>query len=230
MAVYNDSLRHLWGYYSRGQSRELYNPNREVVILIDANDGHFKETSWTEEPVEYLPISREHAQQIAFEVAEELGIEVEDINELHPELIHRKSTPYYPEWRVIIEEYAIYISQDGSVSIEESGEDGKGTGGVMSEGEDPSFVYSLNAAAPSPFVKTTTISYSIARPDEVSLNIYDINGRLIKTLVDDKNDAGIYSVKWNGCDNNNRKVATGVYFTRLKSGNFTVVKKVILVK
>jgi hypothetical protein len=202
-----------------------------VVILITANDGSFKEASWTENPVKYLPISREEAQQIAFEVAtEELGLEVDDINELRPELIYRKSTPYYPEWWVIIEEYAIYIGQDGSVIIEELVVGGQDNGGVMSEDEGPSFAYSLNTAAPTPFVKNTIVSYSIAKPGEVSLSIYDISGRLIKILVDETKNAGIYSVKWDGYDNNNQAVANGVYFTRLASGNFTSVKKVILVR
>jgi hypothetical protein len=200
-----------------------------VVILIDANDGGFKEASWTENPVKYLPITKEEAQQIAIEVAKELGLEVDEMNIIKPELIHRKSTPYYPEWRAIIAEYAIYISQDGTVSVEPF-EGGKGGGGIMSDDEGLSCVYSLNTAAPSPFVKSTTISYSIAKPGEVSLAIYDISGRLIKTLVDEKKDAGIYSKTWDGYDDNNRKVATGVYFTKLTAGDFTQVKKVILVR
>jgi len=88
-----------------------------VVILIDADDGSFKEASWTRTPVAYLPLSKEEAQLIAFEFAvEELGLEISDINELQPELIHRKSTPYYPEWQILIENYGIYVSQDGTVT------------------------------------------------------------------------------------------------------------------
>jgi hypothetical protein len=199
-----------------------------VVILIDANDGHFKEVSWTSAPVTYLPLSKEHAQHIAFAIAEELGIEIEGIHELHPELIHRKSTPYYPEWRVILGEYAIYISQDGSVSIEEF-VDGEQGGGVMSETAGV-FVYSLNVAAPSPFVKNTTIFYSVAKPGHVSLRVYDVSGRLVKILIDEKKNAGAYNIVWNGCDEHNDEVAPGVYFTRLTSSNFTSVKKVIVVR
>ena len=87
-----------------------------VVVLIDADDGSFKETSWVEDPVKYLPISREEAQQIAFEFAVKLGLKIRDPNDIQPELVHRKSTLYYPEWQVLIGEYGIYIDQDGTVT------------------------------------------------------------------------------------------------------------------
>ena len=86
-----------------------------VVVLIDADDGSFKEASWVEEGVEYLPVSRPEAQQIAFEFVMELGLEVEDINGIQPELVHRKSTLYYPEWFTEIGNYKIFIDQEGNI-------------------------------------------------------------------------------------------------------------------
>ncbi len=198
-----------------------------VVVLIDAEDGSFKEASWSDNPVKYLPVSRTDAQQIALEVAQEMGFE---IKELHPELIHRHSTPYYPEWRVIIEEegIVIYISQDGTVTIEDLQ---GGISGVMSAGVgNTPFIYSLKPISPNPFVNNAVINFSIAKPENVSINIYDVSGRLVKTIVNEKRDAGVYSERWNGRDNLNRRVAAGVYFTRLESGDFTSVKKVILVR
>ncbi|TES94380.1 MAG: T9SS type A sorting domain-containing protein [Candidatus Cloacimonadota bacterium] len=104
-------------------------------------------------------------------------------------------------------------------------------GGAMSSGRGGTpLVYSLKTASPNPFAKNTTISYSIGRQEDVSLCIYDISGRFIRTLVDEKREEGIYRVKWDGCDKNNKKVAAGIYFTRLQSGNFTSVKKVILLR
>ncbi|MCK4396999.1 right-handed parallel beta-helix repeat-containing protein [candidate division WOR-3 bacterium] len=111
------------------------------------------------------------------------------------------------------------------------GEGERGTGGAMSSGEGITpLIYSLKTASPNPFVNNTTIAYSIAKPGNVSLYIYDISGRLVKTLIDENKDAGVYKEKWDGIDNRNRKVATGVYFTRLTSRNFTSVRKVILVR
>ncbi len=198
-----------------------------VVVLIDAKDGSFREASWTDNPVKYLPISRTDAQRIALKIVQEMGFIVKEI---YPKLVHRNSTPYYPEWRVIIEEegIAIYISQDGEITIEDLK---GGIGGVMSSGVgNTPFIYSLKPISPNPFANNAVINFSIAKPGYVSLNVYDISGRLIKTLIKEKKDAGIHSVKWNGQNNNNKKVAAGIYFTRLKSGSFTSVKKVILVR
>jgi hypothetical protein len=197
-----------------------------VVILIDAEDGSFKEASWTENPAKYLPLSDDEAIEIALVVAEKLGIEVIQHN-LQPELVHRRLSPYYPEWRFIMNPYEVYISQEGFASVEELGDGGKG-GGPMSE--DGSIAYSFSTGAPSPFTKATNICYSIAQPGHVSLNIYDVSGRLVKILVQEDKDVGVYSIQWNGCDNNNQQLAPGVYFTKLASGDFVSVKKLILMK
>ncbi|MBA7701966.1 hypothetical protein ES703_110717 [subsurface metagenome] len=104
-------------------------------------------------------------------------------------------------------------------------------GGSMSSGKGPTpLIYSLKTASPSPFKDNTTIYYSIAKAGKVSLKVYDITGRCIKIIENGIKDAGRYSARWNGCDNNNHKVATGVYFTRLVSGNFTSTKKVVLLR
>jgi len=119
----------------------------------------------------------------------------------------------------------------GIVEIEPLWNGSKAAEGTMSSGIENRFIYSLKYASPNPFTENTEIMYSIAhRAEDIELNIYDITGRLVKTLVHGKKDAGVYRVKWNGNDNNNRKVATGVYFTRLVSNDFTSVKKVILVR
>ncbi|OQX56612.1 MAG: hypothetical protein B5M53_00645, partial [Candidatus Cloacimonas sp. 4484_209] len=88
----------------------------------------------------------------------------------------------------------------------------------------------LKSISPNPFVNRTIITYSIAKPGNVSLVIYDISGKQIKNLIQGKKETGFHTAKWNGCDNNNQKLATGVYFTRLVAGDFTSVKKVILVR
>lgn len=209
-------------------SKEKFAENTAVVILIDAEEGSFKEASWTTDGVKYLPISILEAEQIAIKTAAEVGLK---IKKPHPELVHRTSTPYYPEWRVIIreEKIAIYISQDGTVTVEDLviGP----AGGPMSSGEGTTpFVYSLRAASPNPFANNTTVSYSIARPGKVSVNIYDISGRLIRTLINERKEAGVHSAKWNGKDNNNRTVAAGFYFLRLSAGDFVSVRKVVLVR
>ncbi|MCK4584459.1 right-handed parallel beta-helix repeat-containing protein [candidate division WOR-3 bacterium] len=83
---------------------------------------------------------------------------------------------------------------------------------------------------PNPFRNRTIIYYSLTKPGIISLKVYDQTGRLVKTLENGIKRAGNYTVGWNGCNNTNQKVPAGVYFIRLKSGDFTSVKKIILVR
>jgi hypothetical protein len=103
--------------------------------------------------------------------------------------------------------------------------------GTMESGEDKTALRNhLHSASPSLFHENTTIDYSIANPGYISLCIYDISGRLVRTLCSKKKTAGIYRIIWNGCDNSNSKVSTGVYFIQLVSEDFTYVQKVMVVR
>ncbi len=119
----------------------------------------------------------------------------------------------------------------GIVEVEPLWNGDKTIGGAMSSGRgETPLIYSLRCPSPNPFENNTSISYSIAKPGNIYLCVYDVTGRLIKTLEKTKKDSGVYIVKWSGFDNNNRKISAGIYFIRLRSGDFTSVKKIILVK
>jgi flagellar hook assembly protein FlgD len=60
--------------------------------------------------------------------------------------------------------------------------------------------------------------------------VYDIVGREVKTLVNTERSPGVYSIHWNGDNNYGSKVASGIYLYRVVAGNFTQVKKMILLK
>jgi len=83
---------------------------------------------------------------------------------------------------------------------------------------------------PNPFNPTTTINYSLLANSKVSLNIYNINGQKVKQLVYDQLSAGQHTVVWNGKDENNKSVSSGIYFYKLKSNNYEKTKKMILLK
>jgi len=85
------------------------------------------------------------------------------------------------------------------------------------------FVLSQNY--PNPFNPKTTISYQIPKSSYVKLTIYDINGRLIETLVAENKNAGYYTIGWNA-----DKVCSGIYFYRIDAGEYTCVKKCLVVK
>jgi endo-1,4-beta-xylanase len=78
---------------------------------------------------------------------------------------------------------------------------------------------------PNPFNPTTSIQYSIAKRTKVTLRVFDILGREVKTLVNEVKSPGQYSVTFNG-----QKLSSGIYFYRLNAGTFSETKKLILSK
>lgn len=85
--------------------------------------------------------------------------------------------------------------------------------------------FSLNQNYPNPFNPTTTIDYYIPSANKVSLDVYDILGNKIKTLVKGNQEKGTHSIIFNGIG-----LASGIYFYKLSSGNYQEIKKMILVK
>ena len=78
---------------------------------------------------------------------------------------------------------------------------------------------------PNPFNPATTINYTIESAGKVELRVYDILGREVMTLVNEIQDAGSHSVLFNAAN-----LSSGVYFYRINSGSFSIVKKMLLVK
>lgn len=85
--------------------------------------------------------------------------------------------------------------------------------------------YNLFQNYPNPFNPSTTIRYSITKPDLVRIKIYDILGREVKTLVNELKQAGIYEVQFDATG-----LASGIYFYRIESGAFIQTKKMILLR
>ncbi|MFA5012529.1 MAG: T9SS type A sorting domain-containing protein [Ignavibacteria bacterium] len=85
--------------------------------------------------------------------------------------------------------------------------------------------YSISQNYPNPFNPNTKINFALPKQGFVSLKIYDITGREIKTLVNEVKQAGYYTVDFNGSH-----LSSGVYFYRIKSGNFVSVKRMVLIK
>jgi hypothetical protein len=90
--------------------------------------------------------------------------------------------------------------------------------------------FALSQNYPNPFNPTTTIRYDIPDQSEVTLNIYDGLGRLVKSLVNEVKEPGKFTVIWNGRNNENGIVASGFYICKIKAGSFTSIKKMLLLK
>ena len=90
--------------------------------------------------------------------------------------------------------------------------------------------YYLSQNYPNPFNPETIIQYNIPKDGFVKLNIYDMQGQLVRNLLSEKKSAGIYFISWNGKNNNGTKVTSSVYLYYFKSGDFSSTKKMILMK
>ena len=88
----------------------------------------------------------------------------------------------------------------------------------------------LNNNYPNPFNPVTNISYSIIETGNVTLEVYNLRGQLVKTLVNDVKESGDYTASWDGTDNSDKSVSSSVYFYKMKSSNYTATKKMILMK
>jgi len=88
----------------------------------------------------------------------------------------------------------------------------------------------LNQNYPNPFNPTTTINYYLKENSKLSINIYNIKGQKVNTLVNNNLDSGNHTVIWNGKDNNSKSVSSGIYFYKMKTENFEQTKKMILIK
>tara|TARA_B100001250_G_C19814030_1_gene797282 strand:- start:1450 stop:4728 length:3279 start_codon:yes stop_codon:yes gene_type:complete len=83
---------------------------------------------------------------------------------------------------------------------------------------------------PNPFNPLTNIEIHLAETNKLTVSIFDMTGRLINTLVNDKLEAGLYSVEWRGKDQNGRLVPTGIYIMKVVSGKNSHNQKIAFVK
>ena len=90
--------------------------------------------------------------------------------------------------------------------------------------------YSLAQNYPNPFNPETAIEYDLPRASDVMLTIYNLTGQEVMTLVRGRMDAGRHAVLWDGRDRNGVEMASGIYFYRIKAGEFVKTRKMVLVK
>ena len=97
-------------------------------------------------------------------------------------------------------------------------------GGIVDANEVPA-TFGLADAYPNPFNPSTTINYSVEMTEAVALNVFNINGQLVRTLVNGTVDTGAHSVVFDAAD-----LASGVYLYTLESASQSITKKMVLVK
>ncbi|UCH85246.1 MAG: T9SS type A sorting domain-containing protein [Candidatus Latescibacterota bacterium] len=103
--------------------------------------------------------------------------------------------------------------------------DATGVGGESA----PRFTF-LGQNYPNPFKPSTTVAYGLSEPGEVTLNVYDVAGRLVRVLVSGTQAPQKYRVSWDGRDASGRQVASGVYFYKLVAKDFSQTRKMVLIR
>jgi hypothetical protein len=88
----------------------------------------------------------------------------------------------------------------------------------------------LLGSYPNPFNPTVTIEYSISEPGQVKLQVFNISGQIVRTLVDAHIEPGKHEVVWDGTDSNGREVSSGIYFYRLAAPELKHTKRMVIVR
>jgi len=90
--------------------------------------------------------------------------------------------------------------------------------------------FSLSQNHPNPFNPTTQIQFAVPQEIHVTVEIYNLLGEQVRTLLDAKQEAGNYDVRWDAKDKNGIEMPAGVYVVQMKAGSFSDMKKMLLVK
>jgi hypothetical protein len=155
--------------------------------------------------------------------------------------------PAFPYYIQLDPLFCANLAGDGQYNLDEASpctpEASPGCGGMgampvgcaLSPVDDPPpsdlpLVTRLREAFPNPFNPMTTIKYDVSRAGRVTLEVFDLAGRLVQVLVDEPLPVGHHEVSWRGTARDGRVVAAGVYFLRLKAADTRDTQRVTLVK
>ena len=133
-----------------------------------------------------------------------------------------KNSTYY--WRVLSK------NTQGTSNYSQAASFNTGTVTDVKEEQVIPAEFSLSQNYPNPFNPTTVIKFSIPNSQFVTLKVYDMLGREIRTLLNSEKNAGTYSIDWNADNDLGLKVASGMYIYRITAGNFVATKKMVLIK
>jgi len=100
---------------------------------------------------------------------------------------------------------------------------------IENEGQHPT-AFALLQNYPNPFNPTTTLRYDIPENSHVTITIYDMLGRQVKTLINQTQDAGFISVIWDATNDFGKLVSAGVYLYQIQAGEFVQTRKMVLLK
>ena len=88
----------------------------------------------------------------------------------------------------------------------------------------------LAPSRPNPVVRGTELAFELENPTQASLRIYDLSGKLVRTLVTGSLAAGPHTARWDTRDESGKPVASGVYYYRLEAGGLTATKQLVVTR
>jgi hypothetical protein len=107
---------------------------------------------------------------------------------------------------------------------------GTGQGGTSGTPGKAVYRWALSQNKPNPCKGTTEIGFEIARRSHVSIKVYNAQGQLVRTLVDEPKVPGAYRVRWDCSDWLGAKVSSGVYFCKLEAEFFSTTRKILVLR
>ena len=125
--------------------------------------------------------------------------------------------------------YLIVVSDDPNASSVNIPLMGSATPVSNQDNHSPA-VTALQGNYPNPFNPNTTVRFALKESAHVKIEVFNILGQKVKTLVNNQMNSGNHNVAWNGLDDNKRPVASGVYFYKMQSGDYSNTRKMILMK
>ena len=90
--------------------------------------------------------------------------------------------------------------------------------------------WQLNQNHPNPFNPETRISYQVPKTSLVKIEVFNLLGQRIKTLVNEEKSPGTYQINWNGMDDQGKSVVSGIYLYRMQTQSFNQMKRMILLR
>jgi hypothetical protein len=94
----------------------------------------------------------------------------------------------------------------------------------------PALRRDLHLNYPNPFNPSTVVSFTVPEKEKVSVRVYDVSGRFVRTLTDKTFDPGTHSITWDGTNEGGRHVGSGVYFCRMDAAGFSKTRKLVLIR
>jgi hypothetical protein len=107
---------------------------------------------------------------------------------------------------------------------------GSGQGGTSAVPRKEVFQWALHQNSPNPVTYGTEVRYEVAQAGRVSIKVYNAQGQLVNTLVDDKMEPGRYLAHWDGRNSAGARVSSGVYFYKMASDRYNATKKMLVVR